>query len=79
MYNHRLQVRDMTIVAVDRFRFNVKAGSGGNGLARYNGVGGDGGDIYLHARNDVQFQRVLKQLGNADLQRIRAETGASAS
>uniref|UniRef100_A0A914VVC3 GTP-binding protein 10 n=1 Tax=Plectus sambesii TaxID=2011161 RepID=A0A914VVC3_9BILA len=69
----------MTVVAIDRFRFNVKAGAGGNGLARYNGVGGDGGNIYLHARNDVQFKRLLKQLDNADLQRMRAEVGAAAT
>uniref|UniRef100_A0A914X9X2 Obg domain-containing protein n=1 Tax=Plectus sambesii TaxID=2011161 RepID=A0A914X9X2_9BILA len=73
------EVRDMTVLAIDRFRFNVKAGAGGNGLARYNGVGGDGGDIYLHARNDVQFKRLLKQLDNADLQRMRGEIGAAAT
>ncbi len=69
----------MTIVGKDWLRLNVRAGAGGNGMAKYNGVGGDGGDVYLHARKEIDFNSVLKQLDNADAQRLRAESGTAAT
>lgn len=39
----------MRKVFIDSLRIRVKGGSGGHGLPKYGGVGGNGGDVYLEA------------------------------
>ncbi|KAK0406578.1 hypothetical protein QR680_018664 [Steinernema hermaphroditum] len=53
---------DRTIVDVDRISIHVKGGNGGAGLARYNGVGGFGGNVYLLAKPKMRFDDISKQL-----------------
>ncbi|CAJ0937163.1 unnamed protein product, partial [Mesorhabditis belari] len=47
--------QDQNVVNVDRYRVSIKAGNGGTGLARYNGVGGSGGNVYFVTRPDMAF------------------------
>ncbi|CAB3402949.1 unnamed protein product [Caenorhabditis bovis] len=72
----KLVKHDLNIVTVDKYTINVKAGNGGAGLARYNGVGGNGGDIYFVARPNIAFSDIKKRLNSK--MKIRAEPGKSA-
>ncbi|VDL85700.1 unnamed protein product, partial [Nippostrongylus brasiliensis] len=45
----KLIKHDLGIVEQDVYTVRVKAGSGGNGIARYGGVGGRGGSVYVTA------------------------------
>ncbi|VDN55747.1 unnamed protein product [Dracunculus medinensis] len=56
---------DYSRIDEDQLSLYLCAGRGGNGLARYNGIGGDGGDIYIMADPSVRFSQVKKFLGNS--------------
>lgn len=68
---------DLNILKVDKYVINLKAGSGGSGLARYDGVGGHGGNIYFVAKPALAFPDIKKRLKNK--MKIRAENGESAT
>ncbi|CAL2037349.1 unnamed protein product [Caenorhabditis brenneri] len=68
---------DLNILKVDKYVINLKAGSGGSGLARYDGVGGRGGNIYFVAKPSIAFSDIKKRLKNK--MKIRAENGESAT
>lgn len=46
---------------IDSLRIHVKGGGGGNGLPKYGGVGGKGGDVYAIAKEGISLKDVLKQ------------------
>uniref|UniRef100_A0A914I3F7 GTP-binding protein n=1 Tax=Globodera rostochiensis TaxID=31243 RepID=A0A914I3F7_GLORO len=46
---------DSTVLARDSFKIFVSAGSGGNGLHRYNGIGGSGGFVYARPIEKLSF------------------------
>ncbi|XP_066999815.2 GTP-binding protein 10 homolog isoform X2 [Anabrus simplex] len=53
---------------IDSLRLHVRGGAGGNGLPRYGGIGGKGGDIYVEAKEgdlNVDGKRVLVARGGA--------------
>ncbi|CAD6186923.1 unnamed protein product [Caenorhabditis auriculariae] len=58
----KLIKNDLNIIDVDRFLVSVQAGSGGNGTARYNGVGGSGGDVYFVAKPGKAFTDIKRSL-----------------
>ena len=37
----------------------MRGGTGGRGLAKYNGIGGKGGDIFVVGREDASLKRVV--------------------
>ncbi|KHJ48227.1 tetratricopeptide repeat protein [Trichuris suis] len=45
----------------DHLRVYVRGGKGGQGLKRYNGIGGDGGDVLLEASERVTLERLAAQ------------------
>ncbi|CDW51960.1 GTP1 OBG domain containing protein [Trichuris trichiura] len=45
----------------DHLRVYVRGGKGGQGLKRYNGIGGDGGDVLLEASEKVTLERLATQ------------------
>uniref|UniRef100_A0A5S6QLY2 OBG-type G domain-containing protein n=1 Tax=Trichuris muris TaxID=70415 RepID=A0A5S6QLY2_TRIMR len=45
----------------DHLRMYVRGGRGGQGLERYNGIGGDGGDVLLEASERVTLERLAFQ------------------
>uniref|UniRef100_A0A8R1IJ12 Obg domain-containing protein n=2 Tax=Caenorhabditis japonica TaxID=281687 RepID=A0A8R1IJ12_CAEJA len=73
----KLIKNDFNIVTIDQFKINVKAGNGGPGLARYNGVGGTGGNVYFVAKPSMAFIDIKKELNSK--MRIRAQNGDSSS
>ncbi|GLV41622.1 uncharacterized protein CBL_06851 [Carabus blaptoides fortunei] len=46
---------------LDSLRLLVKAGNGGNGLPKYGGVGGQGGDVFVVATEDESLAGVIKK------------------
>lgn len=68
---------DPTVIERDIIRLTVRAGSGGQGLPRYNGVGGDGGDVYLLPRRKMSFGHFFNDF--RDKIKIKAEHGASST
>lgn len=40
---------------IDSLRLHVKGGSGGNGIPKYGGIGGKGGDVYVIAKEGNNF------------------------
>ncbi|CAO4369961.1 unnamed protein product [Caenorhabditis nigoni] len=68
---------DLNILKVDKYVLNVKAGSGGSGLARYDGVGGNGGDVFFVAKPSLAFADIKSRLKNK--MKIRSDNGGSAT
>uniref|UniRef100_A0A0K0FVY1 Mitochondrial ribosome-associated GTPase 2 (inferred by orthology to a human protein) n=1 Tax=Strongyloides venezuelensis TaxID=75913 RepID=A0A0K0FVY1_STRVS len=66
------------ILGNDRIRLSIKAGSGGNGLARYNGIGGNGGDIIFIPKHSLTFDSFLKKFIKSG-HVIKAENGVSST
>uniref|UniRef100_A0A0N5AZ40 Obg domain-containing protein n=1 Tax=Syphacia muris TaxID=451379 RepID=A0A0N5AZ40_9BILA len=62
------------IIDTDRLQLSIRAGRGGNGLQRYDGVGGKGGSVYVMPKPNYRFNHILTQLHNRHV--IRAESGA---
>ncbi|CAF0727115.1 unnamed protein product [Brachionus calyciflorus] len=50
---------------IDRLRVYLKSGTGGKGLPKLGGIGGDGGSIYIQAKNNIN----LKQVYSANLRK----------
>ncbi|CAD5221816.1 unnamed protein product [Bursaphelenchus okinawaensis] len=65
------------VVYKDVIRLSLKAGNGGQGLPRYNGVGGKGGSIYVIPERNVQFQNVYDKYRDKGWV-VKAEAGQSA-
>ncbi|CAD5227080.1 unnamed protein product [Bursaphelenchus xylophilus] len=71
-------IRNRTdIVYNDVLRLSLKAGSGGNGLARYNGIGGAGGNIYVMPERNLDFAKVYEKYRHKGWV-IKAESGKNA-
>lgn len=68
-----LKFVDTSIVERDIVRLTVKAGTGGQGLPRYNGVGGDGGNVFAVGRRGLEFKTLFNNL--KDKKSIKAEHG----
>lgn len=66
LFRHlRVQTRnlanDPSIVQTDILYLNLKAGHGGNGIQRYNGIGGNGASIYVKPIKDVSFAELYEK------------------
>ncbi|XP_046993741.1 GTP-binding protein 10 homolog [Schistocerca americana] len=59
---------------IDSLRIHVKGGSGGNGLPKYGGVGGKGGDVYAVAKEGITLKDVQKKFPT---KRISATSGGN--
>jgi len=46
---------------VDSLRVYVRGGTGGRGLAKYNGIGGRGGHVYVVAQERATLKSLRKQ------------------
>ncbi|EEC05638.1 GTP-binding protein 10 isoform X1 [Ixodes scapularis] len=44
---------------LDKLRLNVRGGNGGTGLPRFGGVGGEGGSIYVQAKDKVELKDII--------------------
>lgn len=66
------------IVNRDRLQLFVRAGSGGQGLQRFNGVGGDGGDVIMVGNSNMTFEAMLKNAKHRVL-KVQAQNGANSS
>lgn len=53
--------KHMRSAFIDSLRLLVKAGNGGNGLPKYGGVGGQGGDVFVVATEDESLAGVIKK------------------
>ncbi|CAI5445442.1 unnamed protein product [Caenorhabditis angaria] len=73
----KLIKHDLNIVTADKYIISVKAGNGGTGLARYNGCGGYGGNVYFVAKPNVAFTDIKRKLKSK--MKIRADPGVSAN
>ncbi|VDL81032.1 unnamed protein product [Nippostrongylus brasiliensis] len=71
----KLIKHDLGIVEQDVYTVRVKAGSGGNGIARYGGVGGRGGSVYVTATPNMSFLDIKQRLGGK--MKMTAESGTS--
>lgn len=60
---------------VDKLRVYVRGGSGGQGLPRQGGVGGDGGSVFVRAARNSSLVSVIRSHGK----RIVAERGGNSS
>lgn len=45
---------------IDKLRVFVKSGKGGDGIRKLGGIGGDGGSIYLKAKNNISLKDVYQ-------------------
>ncbi|KAI8492094.1 GTP-binding protein 10 [Branchiostoma belcheri] len=61
---------------VDKLRVYVRGGSGGMGLPKYNGRGGDGGHVVFLAKDDLTLKQVIDRTPN---KRFIAGVGANAT
>ncbi|KYN44023.1 GTP-binding protein 10 like protein [Trachymyrmex septentrionalis] len=61
---------------IDTLRLHVRGGTGGGGLSRYGGIGGDGGNIYLVAKDGLTLENVASTLKT---KRIIADCGKDSS
>ncbi|KAK6055732.1 Obg family GTPase CgtA [Cooperia oncophora] len=71
----KLIKHDLGIVEQDKFTIRVSAGSGGHGLSRYDGRGGNGGSVYVRALPNMAFSDIRKRLGGK--MRLKAVSGTS--
>lgn len=61
---------------LDSLRLTVKGGHGGNGVPKYGGVGGQGGCVYLIAKENVALKNVLQKY---PAKRVAASHGEDSS
>lgn len=71
----KLIKHELGVVEQDIFTVRVCAGSGGNGLARYDGRGGTGGSVFIVANPNMSFVDIRKRLGGK--MKVKAESGSS--
>lgn len=67
-----LKVNDY-ILTKDFIKLSVHAGTGGNGIARYNGIGGNGGSVFVRANDKVTFEEFCEQF--EEQPELKAEHG----
>ena len=58
---------------IDSLRVYVKAGTGGTGLPRLDGVGGHGGNVYVRASDKIESLHEVRRKNKS--QRYLAESG----
>ncbi|MCP9257543.1 GTP-binding protein 10 [Dirofilaria immitis] len=56
----------------------VRAGNGGQGLQRFNGTGGNGGDVIMVGHSKMTFEAMLKNAKHGIL-KVQAQNGANSS
>ncbi|KAL4003242.1 50S ribosome-binding GTPase family protein [Acanthocheilonema viteae] len=66
------------IVNRDRLRLFIRAGNGGQGLQRFNGTGGNGGDVIMVADSKMTFEAMLKNAKHYVL-KVQAQSGMNSS
>ena len=57
----KLSREDTSIVHKDIVYLHIKAGHGGNGIQKYNGVGGDGASIFVRPTQGTRFSQLCEQ------------------
>ncbi|KAK6102284.1 50S ribosome-binding GTPase family protein [Brugia pahangi] len=62
------------VINRDRLRLFVRAGNGGQGLQRFNGVGGNGGDVIMVGHSKMTFEAMLKNAKHRVL-KVQAQSG----
>jgi len=62
-----------TLKFIDSLRFHLTAGSGGNGLPKYGGIGGRGGDIVF--KSDEKVSNLHKLASNYKNRHVIAKDG----
>lgn len=58
---------------IDSLRINVSGGKGGNGLPKYGGIGGKGGDVYLEADKKFSLKKLKLLFPNQKFSADRGE------
>lgn len=66
------------IINRDYLRLYVRAGNGGQGLKRFNGTGGNGGDVIMVGDSRMTFEAMLKNSKHGVL-KVLAESGMNSS
>uniref|UniRef100_A0A0R3RQ34 OBG-type G domain-containing protein n=1 Tax=Elaeophora elaphi TaxID=1147741 RepID=A0A0R3RQ34_9BILA len=66
------------VINRDRLRLFVCAGNGGQGLQRFNGTGGDGGDVIMVGHSKMTFEAMLKSAKHRVL-KVQAQSGMNSS
>ncbi|KAJ1346541.1 hypothetical protein KIN20_001356 [Parelaphostrongylus tenuis] len=66
---------EWNVLEKDVYFIRVVAGSGGKGLARYDGKGGTGGNVYFETSNNMSFADIRRKLDGK--MRVKAENGGS--
>uniref|UniRef100_A0A914HNE2 GTP-binding protein n=1 Tax=Globodera rostochiensis TaxID=31243 RepID=A0A914HNE2_GLORO len=71
---------DSTVVTNDCIKMFVRAGAGGNGLPKYNGIGGSGGFVYARPIEKLSFDAFCDtySTNEGDVVEIMAEDGQHA-
>ncbi|KAK5984034.1 G domain-containing protein [Trichostrongylus colubriformis] len=71
----KLISHDLGVVERDTYTVRVCAGSGGHGLSRYDGRGGNGGSVFVMGVPDMAFSDIKKRLGGK--LKVKAVSGTS--
>ncbi|KAI1714495.1 50S ribosome-binding GTPase domain-containing protein [Ditylenchus destructor] len=66
-------VKDVSVVKRDVIQLKIAAGRGGDGLPRYNGVGGTGGSVYLQPIPKLEFKAFCNKFYESN--KVAAEHG----
>ncbi|CAG9536219.1 unnamed protein product, partial [Cercopithifilaria johnstoni] len=66
------------VVNRDRLRLFIRAGNGGQGLQRFNGTGGNGGDVIMVGDSKMTFEGMLKNAKHQVL-KVQAQSGLDSS
>nr|CAD2193491.1 unnamed protein product [Meloidogyne enterolobii] len=61
------------ILTKDFIKLSVHSGTGGNGILRYNGIGGNGGSVFVRANDKVTFEEFCEQF--EERPELKAEHG----
>uniref|UniRef100_A0AAF5PNU8 OBG-type G domain-containing protein n=2 Tax=Wuchereria bancrofti TaxID=6293 RepID=A0AAF5PNU8_WUCBA len=66
------------VINRDRLRLFVRAGNGGQGLQRFNGIGGNGGDVIMVGHSKMTFEAMVKNAKHRVL-KVQAQSGMNSS
>uniref|UniRef100_A0A915NKF4 Obg domain-containing protein n=1 Tax=Meloidogyne floridensis TaxID=298350 RepID=A0A915NKF4_9BILA len=61
------------ILTKDFIKLSVHSGTGGNGILRYNGIGGNGGSVFVRANEKITFEKFCEQF--EERPELKAEHG----